>query len=127
MRSQVEVLLMLAQNAQTDGDELAAEDQRRVAERDRVYFAHAKRLLELSTMIDHARLVIETEKARFARWLPQEASNAAQGGLGSLHDQREHSRASPPRLASTQSQANSGNRAVERSQDSSRAAETQAR
>ena len=103
MRSNIELLLMLAETAQAEGDEL-------VSEQNKLYVTHGRRLLELSQMIDHARLLVEAEKARFQRWLPQEQSNAAQARIIQGDDQREYPRVSPSRQSATFPQTDSRNR-----------------
>ena len=107
MKSNIELLLMLTENAQADGDEL-------VTENNKMYSAHARKLWELSQMIEHARALLQTEMTRFQRWLPQEQSNAAQARIVQGDDQREHSRIIPPRQSATVAPTDSGNRASER-------------
>ena len=107
MKSNIELLLMLTENAQADGDEL-------VSENNKMYAAHARKLWELSHMLDHARALLTNEMTRFQRWLPQEQSNAAQARIVQGDDQREHPRVNPPRQPSPVAQADSGNRAGER-------------
>ena len=63
--NQVEFLLRLSENARDKGDEL-------LRERDKVYVAHAKELLELSEMIEAAKSNIDQELERFRRWVPRE-------------------------------------------------------
>ena len=103
MRSNIELLLMLTENAQADGDEL-------VSENNKAYTAHARKLWELSQMLDAARAALNNEMTRFQRWLPQEQSNAAQARIVQGDDQREHSRIIPPRQSATLAQTDSGNR-----------------
>lgn len=76
--NQVEFLLRLSENAQDKGDEL-------LRERDKVYVAHAKELLDLSRMIEAAKANIDNELSRFARWVPRD--NAPQ--LVSPHPQEQ--------------------------------------
>ena len=107
MKSNIELLLMLTENAQADGDEL-------VTENNKMYAAHARKLWELSQMLDHARTLLTNEMNRFQRWMPIGEANAAQIGVVQGDNQREHPRVGPPRQSATLAQTDSGNRPSER-------------
>jgi hypothetical protein len=61
--TQVEYLLMLAEDVRDQGNEFIDEVQQRGQ-------AQAKRILELAAMIERAREIIEREKIRFAHYMP---------------------------------------------------------
>ena len=107
MRSNIELLLMMAQSAQAEGDEI-------VNENNKTYAAHARRLEELSQMIDHARALVDAEKVRFQRWLPQEGQHAAQIGVVQGDNQREYPRTLAPRQSATVTPPDRGDSARER-------------
>ena len=92
MRSNVEVLLMLAEDAQAEGDQL-------VVEQNKINLAHGRKLWELFQMIEHARTLLQNEMSRFQRYLPQEQSHAAQTGIVQGDGQREHPRARASRTS----------------------------
>ena len=70
--NQIEFLLRLSENAQEEGDQLTEEQ-------DKVFSAHARKLVDLSRMIEAAKRNIDLELERFRRWVPQE--NQAQNLL----------------------------------------------
>lgn len=102
--NQVEFLLRLAENAQDEGDELAA---RHTAER----AAHTKNVSELYRMLELAMQNLHAEMQRWgmiqprAQKPPEQAQlpasagggNASQARIVQSDDKREHSRAAPPR------------------------------
>ena len=63
--NQIEFLLRLSENAQEEGDTLTEEQ-------DRVFSAHARKLVDLSRMIEAAKRNIDMELERFRRWIPQD-------------------------------------------------------
>lgn len=63
--SQAELILRIAENTYTDGDEAIAEMRRLGA-------AHMQRILEDSDLIAKAREINEADKKRFAQYLPQQ-------------------------------------------------------
>jgi hypothetical protein len=67
----VEVLLMLSEDARVQGDELSAEMHR-------MGVAHARKVADLLGMVDKARVMLERERQRFAHYLPREAEPARQ-------------------------------------------------
>ena len=108
MRSNVELLLMLAETARSEGDQL-------VVDQNKAYAAHARKLIELSNMIDSARAMVDAERERFARWLPQEqGQHAAQIGVVQGDNQREHSRIGPSRQSATVTPTDRGDSAGQR-------------
>jgi hypothetical protein len=63
--NQIEFLLRLSENAQEEGDTLTEEQ-------DKIFSAHARKLVDLSLMIEAAKRNIDLELERFRRWIPQE-------------------------------------------------------
>jgi hypothetical protein len=63
--NQIELLLRLSENAHEEGDELTQSQNK-------VFGEHARKLVELSRMIDLAKANIDQELQRFSRWLPRE-------------------------------------------------------
>lgn len=66
--NQVEFLLRLSDNARDEGDELTQTQNK-------VFGEHARKLVELSRMIEAAKANIDAELQRFSRWLPREDNN----------------------------------------------------
>src|SRR5262245_50034829 len=64
----IELLLMFAENARATGDDLSAEMHQRVTE-------HVKRVAELSVMIDKAKTLLQGETERWAAYFPRESKN----------------------------------------------------
>lgn len=63
--NQIEILLHLSENAQDEGDHLTKEQ-------DSLFGGHAKKLVELSRMIELAKRNVDLELERFRRWIPQQ-------------------------------------------------------
>ncbi len=63
--NQIEFLLRLSENAQEEGDTLTEEQ-------DKIFSAHARKLVDLSRMIEAAKRNIDLELERFRRWIPEE-------------------------------------------------------
>jgi hypothetical protein len=67
----VEFLLMLARDAQAEGDSL-------VAEQTRINAAHAQRLKDLWAMAEETRRILEREIRRFNAYLPRDQEQPAE-------------------------------------------------